>query len=85
MEGRFTSDRADSLRKELTSADERVVIDATDVNCIGALCAEELYKARSIRHNMNGTWSLSASAEMRSDLELLGLSVLIESVGDKNG
>lgn len=83
LEGRLASDQADALRDQLSAAPANLEIDGSSVRGIGALCAQELYRAREIRSESGGAWRVDASSEMHADLELLGLSAILENLGDE--
>lgn len=83
LEGRLASDQADALRDELSAASANLKIDGSGVRGIGALCAQELHRARSMRAGSGGAWRIEVSSEMQSDLELLGLSAILENLGDE--
>ncbi|WP_139214929.1 hypothetical protein [Palleronia marisminoris] len=83
LEGRLASDQADALRDELSAASADLTIDGSGVRGIGALCAHELHRARTMRSGSGGAWHINASSEMHADLELLGLSTTLENLGDK--
>lgn len=83
LQGRLTSDRAAALRETLLAAPKNIPLDGTEVQAVGALCAQELQRARETRSGPPDSWHLTASREMRADLELLGLSAILEELGDK--
>lgn len=83
VEGKLASDRADALRDELSAATASLEIDGTEVSGIGALCAQELYRARAVRSRTGGSWKLQASHDMRADLDLMGLTAILETLGDE--
>ncbi|WP_375263158.1 hypothetical protein [Palleronia sp.] len=82
LEGRLTSDRAADLRDLLTEAPDIVSLDGTKVETVGALCAQEIYRAFASRSGTTASFSLRASSEMRADLELMGLSAILLDLGD---